>query len=114
MIFFFSLLTDFHPVKNFHWRYPYLEAILKCEITQDGSWKERRYSIHCIDKNERILSSAKGGVWDIEGWIENDILLQGVCDEGHEPPPTTTTTPKSTTTEYILPSCHYLKCGDFD
>ena len=119
MIFLFCLLTDFHPVKYLHWRYPYLEAILKCEITQEGSWAERRFLIHCIDKNERILSSAKGGYVDIWDWIENEVLLQGVCDEGYEPPPTsttttTTTTTKSTTTEYIPPFCDFLQFWDFD
>ena len=112
MILLFILLTDFHPVKYFHRRYPYMEAILKCEITQEGSWAETRLIAHCIDKNERILSTARGSYRDIGDWIENDVLLQRVCDERHEPPPITTTTPKTTTTKYIPPSCDYLKGGN--
>ena len=102
-----------------------MEAILKCKLTNKGEkYDKREYSFHCTDKNDKVLSSAVGRYKDIERWIENDVLLQGICDEGYEPPPTstattstkssTTTTQKSTTTEYIPPSCDYLKFWDFD
>ena len=85
-----------------------MEAILKCEIIENEPVV--KYSFHCRDKNQKILSSAVGYWTDIEGWIENDVLLQGVCKDGYEPPPTTTTT--TTTTK--PPSCDYLKSSGFD
>ena len=47
-----------------------------------------KYSFDCIDKNEKILSSATGNYKDINVSIENDILLQGACNVGSDPPPT--------------------------
>ena len=91
-----------------------MEAILKCEIAKNGTIKEVEYLFHCTDKNGNVLSSAVGNWLDIEGWIENDVLLQGACNDGYEPPPTSTitTTTKSTTTEPA--SCEYLKSAGFD
>ena len=101
-----------------------MQAIIKCESITNvegfqsywGDWGDSEYSFYCTDKNGNTLSSISGDYSTIVDWIENDILLEGVCDEGYEPPPTstTTTTPKSTTTEYIPPSCDFLKFRDSD
>ena len=93
-------------IKWIYDKYPYLEAILRCEITDEES--PMKYSFSCIDKNEKILSSATGKVSDIFVWIENDVLLQGACNLGSEPPPTIITTTQKVTL------CEYLKGAGFD
>ena len=101
---------------------PYLEVGIKCDSINNGTgyqifsdwtsfWNKAEYSLYCADKNGNILSSARGKYYDtINDWIQNDVLLQGACEDINEP--TTTSTPTSTTTEYKPPSCDYLKAED--
>ena len=67
-----------------------------------------KYLFDCIDKNERILSSATGNYKDIYVSIENDILLQGACNVGSDPPPTMITATQKITL------CENLKGAGFD